>query len=158
MPVGGGQLGGFRPAGTPPTPTNFDTELTAYLSSVGITAYPLYTPQLLSFPAITYQLVGTDRPIGLRGAITLATARYQLSVWSKLLSDCQSLSYTLRQNLHGFGPGLWGNTTVQACFLSAEDQQVIAPIDASSQSTFQRVLLFDITYVEELPLTSHGVQ
>lgn len=152
--LGSSQLSGAEVCALNTTPLCIDTEVSAMLSVYGITALPLYTPQAYSFPAITYQTSGIDRPTYMNGPGIVAMATINLTAWSTSMLEVATLASRLRNAMHGQFRVIWGNTQIQSCILSADTTLYNEPQDSSDVGVYQRVLTFTIAYVESSPTGS----
>lgn len=143
-----GTPGGLCGAGSPANFVVFDSELAWYLSTNGITARPLYTPQAVSvYPVCTYTCTSVSRPQSQAGGAGIPTAQYLLTCWGPDLDEVNTLSATVRSLFDGYS-GEMGNATVRYCAITEETANYNPPVDASDQGIFQRVITLEITYIE----------
>ncbi len=74
---------------------------------VGSRIFPLKLPQAVTYPAVTYQRIDTERIRSFGGPSGLAHSRIQLDLWDKTYSGVKALADAVRRVLDGF-KGLMG--------------------------------------------------
>jgi len=134
--------------------------VTALNANAGISAlvsgrvFPGVVPEGAILPAIAWQVISIprNRPRALGGQNLIPSARVQISVLSKLLSDCESTSEAVRQCLDAF-TGPLGNTGPMVVETILENEQDFHDDlgDATGLAQFRTVLDFLIRYREAAP-------
>ena len=81
-----------------------DPTISGYVST---RIYPVKMPQNVTYPAITYQLIGSTRTLTQDGAVSLVEGRYQIDSWGTSYSTVKNIAIGVKVALHGF-KGTWG--------------------------------------------------
>ena len=89
-------------------------------TSAGVRIYPRM-PQGVTFPAIRYQRIATQRIRGLAsGRVGVSQADVQIDCLGENYSDCKTLADEVRAILDEY-TGAWGTLTCRLCVLETEN-------------------------------------
>jgi hypothetical protein len=141
-------LRGLGGSGSPPSTYIFDTQLATYLSAqLGYLVRPLYYPQQVALPAMTYTLTTKRRLHVLRGSSGQATSTYQFTCWANDYLTTATMAENLFDVLDGFA-GTMGTATVQAALAEEEVALWNPPVNDGRLGVHQRVCTYQITHLE----------
>lgn len=107
--------------------------------------YPIFLPQNITFPALHFSRVNTDRIYSMSGPSCLASALFQIESYSnKTAEEVKNLSEVVRKVLEGFR-GVVGNMNILAIFLESDTS-----LNSFTEQTniFRYTQDFEIHYTE----------
>ena len=77
-------------------------------------------PQNVTYPAIRYQRISTERNLAITGPVGVNSATVQVDCRAESYSECKSLADEVRSILHGYR-GVWGTLTARLVDLESEN-------------------------------------
>jgi len=87
--------------------------------SAGSRIYPRL-PQGVTFPAIRYQRITTNRPLSLDGAVGVVEATVQVDCLATTYAEAKALADAVRGTLHAY-VGAWGTLKARLVKLQTEN-------------------------------------
>jgi len=94
-----------------------DADITALVSN---RIYPLLLPQEVTYPAISFQLISSQRIHDIGGPTGRAHPRIQIDCWAETYSGVKDLSNEVRLCLDGFKGTINAETDIGGIYLDGE--------------------------------------
>ena len=139
--------------GTPSVSTLvlFELQLASWLATqLGVSVYPLYRPQSIPLPTLTYQCTDMETQHSTSGANGLNKVSMQFTAWDYDYGGALATANALRNVLDGYR-GAVGASTMRGAIRVRELSLYNEPQNDSDQGVFQRVMLYDLWHYEPIP-------
>ncbi len=115
---------------------------TALTDLVSTRIYFVEMPQDVTYPAVVYQRISTDRPSAMGADIGIARARFQVSVFGDVAIDVRNAAQQVRAALQRWN-GTEATVTILETFMQDEQDQKNPDVDV-----FQRLIDVEVNYRE----------
>lgn len=102
------------------------------------------------WPAVTYSRASTEHEQGISGGLGVATAHFELDVWSPIYGDVVTTAHAIRIVMEGF-QGWWDCKGILSVFLESESDSVEDPKDGSGTWWYSRSLDYAVMFAESVP-------
>ena len=123
----------------------------ALAAIVGTRIHPDVLPQKEQLPALVYQIIYTDRGSTLKNTDGLPVAHVQLTAYTNLVSEAESIKERIRNLFDGFS-GSMGDTIVRKAKLANDLDGPPQRRNAATEDTArQRIFEIEIWFNESIP-------
>jgi hypothetical protein len=120
------------------------TYLTGFLSC---SVYPGYRPQSSTDPCVTYQRKTGGYTAMLSGAASFTRPIFDIAVYSADITNCISISETIREKLQGFS-GTLSTRNIWFIALIDESDSYFSPVDSAETGLFTTTQTYQVMYEE----------